>query len=88
MTIESRDLELEDAFRALTVHDVTGGRAARTRDRCLAVMAGRGRTAARRDGPSAWFEWLEPTTALAIGIVYLLAAIRASMVLLTLPPVP
>jgi hypothetical protein len=82
MTTEQWYESLEQQLRALTVHDVSVECDERTRDECLAVLA------ARRTGPSAesrgttWPARAEPLVAIAIGVVYLAAAVRASMVLL------
>jgi hypothetical protein len=82
MTNEKWYDSLDEDLRALTVHDVSADCAQRTRDRCLAAVAAR-RPGIRvgSTGP-AWLAWGEPLAAVGIGVVYLAAAVRASMVLL------
>jgi hypothetical protein len=85
---------LDDDLRRLSVHDVGAESAERTREQCLAAMA---RAARRPDGGSpraatrwraTWAESAEPLAAVAVGALYLSAAVRASLVLLTLVPKP
>jgi hypothetical protein len=87
MTTEEWYESLDEDLRALAVHDASEERADRTRDQCLAVLAAR-RSAAVRSGrrahsvQTASLRWAEPLAAIGIGVVYLVAAVRASMVLL------
>lgn len=67
-----------EILAALPVYDVSPARAQRTRARCVARLR---RTPPVGRGVSI-LAWLEPAAALAASIVYLAAAIRASMVLL------
>jgi hypothetical protein len=94
MTREERDDLFDERLRALTVHDVSEGRADRTRERCRAVIAAH---AARPRGPVGRFlaaagrafaaaSWTEPLAALALSALYLVAAVAASMALLRLGP--
>jgi hypothetical protein len=87
MTTEQWYESLDEELRALAVHDVSGERAERTRDQCLAMLAAR-RSAAARPGiragsaQTAWLGWAEPLAAIGISVVYLAAAVQASMALL------
>jgi hypothetical protein len=83
---------IDDELRALTEHDVSPERAARTRARCLARLSAR--TAARpaltvRGGTGASpVAWLEPVAALSACLIYLAAALQAATVLMSLGPKP
>ncbi len=81
MTNEKWYDSLDGDLRALTVHDVSAVGAERTRDQCLAAIAARrpGNRAGR--APATRLAWAEPLAAVGIGVVYLAAAVRASMVL-------
>jgi hypothetical protein len=94
MSAEDTYRTLDDDLRRLSVYDVSAESAEETREQCLAAMA---RSARRRSGgPSwattrrraTWAESLEPLAAVAVGALYLSAAVRASLVLLTLVPRP
>jgi hypothetical protein len=87
MTNESAYESLDEELSALPVHDVAPGRAERTRARCLAAFAapadgGRQlheRVAVARAG---WVALMEPLAAIALGAIYLAAAVQASMALM------
>jgi hypothetical protein len=72
---------LDEGLRALTVHDVSAECAERTRDRVLAAIAARRPGARDWSAGPAWLAWGEPLAAIGIGVAYLAAAVRASMVL-------
>jgi hypothetical protein len=87
MTTEEWYESLDEDLRALAVHDVGDERGDRTRDQCLAVLAARRSAAAGPAGRArsvqmASLGLAEPLAAIGIGVVYLVAAVRASMVLL------
>jgi hypothetical protein len=71
---------LDEDLRSLEVLDVSAERARRTHDACLAMLAARrtSREAPWRGG------WMESLAATIIGLVYLAAAIRASLILMQL----
>jgi hypothetical protein len=76
MTVDA----IGDELRALTVHDVSPAAAERTRNRCLAALSAHAATTARRR--AARTTWLEPLAAIGVSLLYLVAAVRASMALL------
>jgi hypothetical protein len=77
---DDRDGWLDEDLRMLAVHDVSTERARRTSDACLAVLARRRAPPARRG----WVARAEVLAATVVGLVYLAAAIRASLALLQL----
>jgi hypothetical protein len=87
MTTDEWYESLDEDLRALALHDASDERADRTRGQCLAVLAARRSAAARPGGlarsvQTARLGLAEPLAAVGIGVVYLVAAVRASMVLL------
>ncbi len=76
MTVDAMD----DELRALTVHDVSPAAAERIRSRCLAALSAHAEATARRR--VARTTWLEPLAAIGVSLLYLVAAVRASMALL------
>ncbi len=67
---------LDDALRALTVHDATRNSIERTRARCLARL--RPSRGTRR------LAWLEPIAAVSLSALYLASALQAATLLLYL----
>jgi hypothetical protein len=75
---DDREWWLDEDLRSLQVLDVSAERARRTHDACQAMLAAR-----RAPREPRWHGgWVEPLAATVIGLVYLAAAIRASLVLL------
>lgn len=77
MSAEDRLDGIDDLLRRLPVHDIDAPRAERTRRECLAQLEAR--AAASREGASKG--WLEPAAVMALSLVYLAAAVQASLVL-------
>ncbi len=94
MIPDDRDESLDERLRALTVHDVGAARADRTRERCRAALAARAASRRRPFGRllfaagQRWaaVSWTEPLATLAAGVLYLVAAVAASLVLFRLGP--
>jgi fatty acid desaturase len=72
--------EVEEALRALRVHDAGRERAERTRVRCVAVLEARRKAeAAARGRGATWRAWLEPAFAMGLGALYLAEAIGRAL---------
>ena len=80
MTSREPGDDVEEAVRALRVHDSSPDRTERIHARCIAVLDAR-RAAeearARRGVP--WRAWLEPALALGLGALYLAEAVTRAL---------
>jgi hypothetical protein len=72
--------EVEEALRALRVHDASRERAERIRARCVAVLEARRKAEAPAKAPGpAWRAWLEPAFAIGLGALYLAEAVSRTL---------
>jgi hypothetical protein len=71
--------EIEEALRALRVHDAPGDRVERIRATCLSALAARRPRPAASAGRSGWRGWLEPAVALGLGALYLAEALSRAL---------
>lgn len=72
--------DVEEALRALRVHDASRARAERIHDRCVAVLAARRRAETRAKAPGrAWRAWTEPAFALGLGALLLAEAFARAL---------
>jgi hypothetical protein len=74
---------LDELLEALPTHDGSARGAERTRDACLAALAGV-RARAARPAAARRMTWAEPLIVTAASIAYLAAAVHASLALLRL----